>query len=301
MHRRFRFPRPRSGTASLLANGVRPRAIAAGPGPGNAVRVALRTPPAWDELLGDLAGIGPVWRITRNRHASLGLREDGGYPRLHFSPNGLLAVDAAGSLAADFSAWGRAWAVEATPPCGHRVHAAEFEDARGDVFHKVCLPGNVPPARFAAWARAWQADGIAEVPCAAAPREPGPVPPGTLHLAGALLRDIVLSAAEAGIALRAAVHADGLSQRGEIRPAQATESGGWLRLLGDGAALFVEAEPDGLLRVEPQPVEGEAGWSVALVHPDGRRWLELAAGPDDLRAWNSLVSDRLLRGPGIGR
>lgn len=295
MHRRFRLP------LSLRQGEKRnrlpaPRRVAA---PGT-VRIALR--PRWEALFADLAapGFGSVWRITRNRHASLGLRSPGGHPPLRFSPGGLLAVDAAGTIAAEFPFWHRAWGVETEGGSqGGDLHAAEFEDDRGDVFHKICLSGGACPAPFATWVRAHRDDAANDpdprprrVPIAV---PPAPALPGALHLPGSLLRETLLAASQADIVVHAVIHTEGLRQAGAFRPLHVTESNGWLRLLGADAALFVEAEPSGLLRVEPRPVEGETGWRVTLVHPDGRRWLELASGPDDRAAWNQIMSERLLR------
>jgi hypothetical protein len=303
MNHRFRFQRG-ADLRVLPSNGPRPALLTEGicdanidaANPGD-IRVALWR--EWQAMLGDLTGVGPVWSIVRNVHATLAVLGD--YPRLTFAADQRTALARRGesALTCHFRAWQKAEAFDSGCRCG-RLYGLEIAGALGEPFHRVCLAKGTALDPFIEWTQMHQATGLEDdddVP----PIDRGRFHPqsfrripGTLEVPLHGLRTVLIHAAQREISLVASVASEGLTQTERLDVVRASEAHGQLILNARERSLYIDSELTGRLLAEPATLEGEPVWRLSLIDGDEHRLLHLQSGIDGRAAWNQLIREFML-------
>jgi hypothetical protein len=304
VNHRFRFQRrpdlrvlPSDGShPALLTEGICDANIdAANPGD---IRVALWR--EWQAMLADLTGVGPVWSIVRNAHATLAVFGD--YPRLTFAADQQTALARRGesALTCHFRAWQRAEAFDSGCRCG-RLYGLEIANGLGEPFHRVCLAKGTALDPFIEWTQMHQATGLEEDDDDVPPIDRGRFHPqsfrripGTLEVPLHRLRTVLIHAAQREISLVAGVVSEGLTQTTRLDVVRASEAHGQLILNARARSLYIESQPTGSLLAEPATLEGEPIWRLLLINGDEHCLLHLQSGIDGRAAWNQLIREFVL-------
>jgi hypothetical protein len=168
------------------------------------------------------------------------------------------------ALSFHFTTWRQAVAFDSGRCC--RVYGVEIENARGEVFQRICLAKGIDLDPFVEWTQTHQATGVEledTLTDIELEKQQPPVPAlvfssGSLEISPDLLKTILITAAQREIPLTVGVVTEGASQIARIDVRRASEAHGWLVLSGENRSLYVQSEPAGSLLVEPRTVGDDA-------------------------------------------
>ena len=258
-------------------------------------RVLIPILPRWAVLFRGVKTFGRVISFCRNGCAVLG--RVGVYPEVLTTPCGQSAGGGDGDFKFFFPQWARVF-VTVEEHAGSWLYATEFQDACGEVIHKVCLTSESDLEAFRWWVELNQASNpsasfLRDMRSPSRVEGPAALCKGDARfLSGDDLRMLFRGMIETEVSVRISVGNEGLVQAARVRPNRLKEEGACVYLGDDESGLQLRV--DRLAEVSLHCSLSSSNWILKAYEAEGfpACTVEPACG-ESSEGWERLLRDSI--------